>query len=110
MKIKHGVVFSLKLLSMLSFFCKVEGSDLTEEIRPEIFNALLTRMVDREKLVQEDIKSHPDVSRVIILGNTGSGKSTLVHALAGRLMIVREDADGELFIDVNKKHMIENSS
>ena len=112
MKFRQKIIYALAGVFLITgIFCRGEGADdPREEITPEHVNALLTRIVNVEKQMQENVALYPRVTRVITLGNTGSGKSTLVHALGERQMIVGEDADGELFIDVNKKHMIENSS
>ncbi len=57
---------------------------------------------EAEKVVQSQIRcesSNP--TRVLVLGTTGSGKSLLVHALAGKNLIVSHTETGDGFkIDV----------
>ena len=107
MKTKQRVISVLRVIFLTTaIFCKGEGADLIQnEITPERVNALLTRIVNVEKQMQDNVRSHPNVSRVIILGNTGSGKSTLVHALGRRPLKVEEEGS-DLFIQVEERHRI----
>ena len=109
MKVKPRAISFLKMTLLgISFFCKVEGADFIQEMTHERVEALLTRIVNVETQMQENVLRYSsDITRVIVLGNTGSGKSTLVHALARKPMIVQETGSGP-FIDVNEEHRIPN--
>lgn len=56
------------------------------------------RIVSVEKYLQGNLAIEPrDATRVIVLGTTGSGKSTLVHALAGKTLVANYTQAGDGF-------------
>lgn len=58
-----------------------------------------------EQVVHSQIMQHSSETRVLVLGLTGSGKSTLVHALAGRDLYVERGASS-LKIDARPQDLI----
>ena len=62
---------------------------------------LLRDIQATEKKVQEKMQcGRPDSIRVLVLGTTGSGKSTLVHGLAGRPLEANSAKKGRRTLDV----------
>ena len=97
--------FTYSAEDSLLLYEKKTGCAIAESERVSQF---LTNIVEIETQMQENVLRYSsDITRVIVLGNTGIGKSTLVHALAKRLMIVQETEEGPC-IDVNEENRIPN--
>lgn len=74
----------------------------TEEEGVMNFDVLSHSIQEAERTVQSQIRRERDnATRVIVLGTTGSGKSTLVHALARKNLVVSlTDTEDSFKIDV----------
>jgi energy-coupling factor transporter ATP-binding protein EcfA2 len=56
-----------------------------------VLDSLSSAIKYTERKIRDKIKEEAEaVSRVLVLGVTGSGKTTLVHALAGKRLVVKE--------------------
>lgn len=63
---------------------------------------LLNQIARVEDRVQSDIGRHAG-TRIIVVGPTGTGKSTLIHAIAGKIFEAREDIAGKMVISFEGK-------
>ncbi len=68
----------------LNFFSPVYGSEESDLLLSEVSRVHVTMHRQIEELCA------PDATHVVVLGVTGSGKSTFIHALAGKNLIVKK--------------------
>lgn len=81
-------------------------ADFIEESRLDLED-LTNSIKAAEHEVQRQIRLRPHAVRVLVVGLTGSGKSTLVHALAGKRLLVRESELGDSWeVDVAPGQLI----
>jgi len=69
--------------AVTALWTETQGMDREEisEIQDQIRNITRT--------VQSNLAQHPDTKSVIVLGYTGSGKSTLINLLAGKPFVTQ---------------------
>jgi len=86
------------LLLVLGLHYKGEGAG--EDITVGEVQDLLRRISTIENRITNTLSNNPNITRVIVLGNTGSGKSSLVHALAGKTMQAKKK-NGKYIVEVD---------
>jgi len=92
------------LLLVLGLHYKGEGA--SEDITVGEVQSLLGKITTAQNQIQqENLRYSPDVTKVIVLGEIGSGKSSLVHALAGKTMQGRKK-NGKYIVEVNLDNQI----
>ena len=65
---------------------------------------LKPQMTETMRVVQSKlVDCKKEMTWVLILGNTGNGKTTLLHSLAGRSLIsVRDEETGAIYLDAKE--------
>jgi GTPase SAR1 family protein len=77
-----SIVFCCLVVSLWSEAQCMDRQDVSE---------LQSQIRDITQRVQENLSQHPNTKSVIVLGPTGSGKSTLIHLLAGKTFFAQVD-------------------